>query len=87
MLSSLALALYVFAAMAALDFVWARYSVACAHRRPLAAAAYAALIVVFNGPVVISYVDNHWLLAPAIAGAFFGTWVSLRKSAGELNLG
>lgn len=71
---------YVFVAMAALDFVWAKYSMACADRRAWAAPCYAALIVVFNGPVVISYVDNHWLLLPAIAGAFCGTRISMRKT-------
>jgi len=26
---------------------------------------------------VINYTSNHWLLAPALVGAFCGTWVGM----------
>ena len=69
----------VFGAMVALDFVWARYTQACAAKLRLPAAGYAALIMVFNGTVVLGYVHNAWMLIPAIAGAFVGTFLGIHK--------
>ena len=70
---------YALAFLAAfgLDFVWARYNMATADKRTLAAGVYAIAIYVMNSGLVIFYVVDHWLLVPAVAGAFFGTVASI----------
>ncbi len=71
-------AIIVFAIMTALDFVWARYTAAVTDKRRLAAALYSGAIVGLGGFSTISYVDNHWMLIPAVAGALFGTYLAVR---------
>jgi len=68
----------VFGGLAAVDFVWARYNVACAERRPATAGAYAAIIIAVSGATAVGYINDPVLLAPAALGAFAGTYLSLR---------
>ena len=70
--------LLVFAAMFALDFVWTFYTRAIQRHAALAAANWAVGITLFNGGVTIGYVDNPWLLVPALAGAFTGTFSAMK---------
>lgn len=71
--------LLVFFAIAGLDFVYAEYTKATAGRKPLPASLLAGLIILLSGFVTTSHVDNKWLLLPAAAGAFVGTWLSVRR--------
>lgn len=73
--------LIVFAAMFALDFVWAVYTQACANGTALSASFYAVGIIVLSGTAQIGYVTDYWLLIPAAAGAFLGTFASLKTVA------
>ncbi|HEY5054584.1 MAG TPA: hypothetical protein VII58_00395 [Acidobacteriaceae bacterium] len=69
---------FVFAAMAAADVFWACWSAAVTARRPALAATHGAAIVVCGAFPIVEYVSNHWLLVPAVAGAWFGTYVSVK---------
>ena len=60
-----------------LDFVWARYNIATAQQRVLASGVYAGLIYICNLSIVVGVVNDYWMIAPAAAGAFFGTVASV----------
>lgn len=70
-------AFFVFAAVAFLDFVWARYNMACAEKRIIASGNYAFLIYIASASVVVQYVHELWLIGPAASGAFCGTVASI----------
>ena len=67
-----------FCSVAALDFVWAKYTYAMTGRRPVAAGFYASAIFALGGVAVLSYAANPWMLVPAVLGAFVGTWAAVR---------
>ncbi len=64
-----------FALMFFLDIWWALYTQAMVASRPLLASTWATAIQLFNGALVLKYTDDPYLLIPACAGAFAGTWV------------
>jgi hypothetical protein len=68
----------VFAALFALDFVWAKYTFAMTEKRPILSGAYASGLIVLSGAAAVGYTQNPWLLIPAALGAFCGTWVAVR---------
>lgn len=68
-----------FAAVFALDVVWARYTLAMTNDRPLRAGTYAAFVIALSGLAAINYVNDPWMLLPAAAGAFAGTIVGMVK--------
>lgn len=68
-----------FAAVFALDVVYARYTVAVTDGRKIAASGYAGAVIALSGFAAINYVSDHWLLVPAIAGAVAGTLVGMLK--------
>ena len=70
-------ALLVFVAHVVLDFIFARYNIACAQRRSLAASGWATGIVFCSGYVTIEFVSNNRMLIPAALGAFVGTYLSV----------
>jgi hypothetical protein len=69
----------IFLVTFALDVVWARYTVALVARRIGPASMYAAGITALSGVCAISYVENHWMLLPAVAGAAVGTAAGMRR--------
>lgn len=73
-----------FGAVAALDFVWAKYTYAMTARQPWLAGTYAGAIFALGGVAAISYVANPWMLIPSVAGAFVGTWVAVRSAGRPL---
>lgn len=68
-----------FVAMAVLDYVWAYYTRAIADKQAKKASGHAGAIVALNALVVLSYADNPWMIAPAVAGAVVGTYLSVRR--------
>lgn len=66
-----------FAAVFVLDFVWAFYVDQVKERRAWSAAAWAGLLFLVSAFATVSYVDNHWLIVPAVAGAVMGTWAGV----------
>jgi hypothetical protein len=82
-------ALLVFGMAFLVDIVWGLYIRRSGQGKAFAAANYAALIMVFGAANAISYIGNHWLLAPIIAGNWLGTyavvWWDHRKQQGAPN--
>ena len=57
--------IYVFLAMTAVDWAWARYSMALADRRALAGAIWAVVILLPSATVIMAYVHDPAMLAQA----------------------
>lgn len=70
----------VFAALFALDFVWARYARAMTEQRAARSAHYAAGIILLSGFGITQYASEPLYLIPAALGAWLGTYVAIRKS-------
>ena len=68
----------MFAMVFALDFVWTGYTKSVAADRALLASCYSALIFLIGGLSTIGYVENPWLLIPAIAGGVSGTYCAMK---------
>lgn len=67
-----------FMSMAALDFVWARYTRYVVSRDAMRAGGYAAGIALLAGVTTILYVNDPWLLLATGSGAFVGTVVAMK---------
>jgi uncharacterized membrane protein YfcA len=39
---------------------------------------WAVAVYLMAGVAIINYTSNHWMLIPACAGAFCGTWVGMK---------
>lgn len=72
--------LYAFLSMVALDYVWARYNIACAEKRALASAFCGVGIMLLGALVVLTYVENPWMVIPQALGSFVGTYISVKTS-------
>lgn len=70
-------ALYTFALMFVLDFAWAYYIKMVAEDHAFKASLVASVLMIVNGGVVLSYVNNPWMLIPVALGAFSGTYVCI----------
>lgn len=70
--------LAVFVGMFALDVVYARYTQAITAGKSTGAALYAAILIGLSAFVTVSYVQDHWLVVPLVAGAAIGTWVAVK---------
>jgi hypothetical protein len=68
----------VFCSAVGLDALWALYIRRSSQGKALAAASCAALLLGLGAFNAISYLENHWLLVPAMSGAFVGTYATLR---------
>ena len=69
--------LFAFCSMVGCDFVWARYVRACTKGKPTHAALWAVAVFLSGGVVVLTYVNNPWMLIPAGLGAFCGTFIGI----------
>lgn len=70
----------VFLATAIADVFWTRYMRTVTAKKALAAALWSAGIIGLSAFTVVSYTSNHWLLVPAMAGAFVGTFFTVKKA-------
>lgn len=73
-------AVLAFTGMAALDMVWARYTMAVMARAPHRAGLLASGIMALNALVTLTYVDDWLMILPAAAGAYAGTWLATRRA-------
>jgi hypothetical protein len=73
--------LAAFAAMFILDWVYAVYTRRVAEGRALPAASYAAVLYAISGSLTLAIVHDPRLLPAAIAGAFAGTYFSVRRDS------
>lgn len=65
-----------FFGMAALDWLFARYTFAVTARQAARSSGYAAAFIILQGGVIVSYVHNPWMLIPAALGGAIGTYLS-----------
>lgn len=72
---------FVFFATAIADLVWADWAQAIQNKNASRASANAGLIILFGAYTTVQFVDNHWLIIPAVAGGALGTWWSVRNAA------
>jgi hypothetical protein len=71
-------AILCFGSTLILDVVWAYYTKAIVANRPIRAASYGGVIMGLNGSAMIGVTHDPWMLIPAIAGAFIGTYIGVR---------
>lgn len=76
--------LAVFAALFAADFAWAVCVRKVRDDAPIAAGLWAVAIFIPTAAGVISYTTDPWLLVPATAGTFAGTWAGVRWNTMKL---
>jgi hypothetical protein len=67
----------VFFATLACDFAWTKYNLHSAAKNAHRAAAWSSAIIAFGTINVISYTTNHWLVIPALLGAYVGTYLAI----------
>ena len=72
------LAVFITAALA--DVAWASWTMHAGERRAAAAATWGVGIVLLGSVAVRAYVDSAWYLIPTCAGAWVGTYVTVRRS-------
>jgi len=70
-----------FFAIFLLDIVYTYYLRCVANENVLGASVWSVACYVLGSVAVINYTTNHWLMIPAMAGAFCGTWVGMRLRA------
>lgn len=68
----------VFCATTLGDICWTKYFIEVGKKRELAAANWSAAIIAMGAFTVISYNVNHWLALAAMAGSWFGTYITVR---------
>lgn len=68
----------VFLAVALADVVWSLYFMAMAARQAFAAAAWSAGIIALSAFSTVQYVSDRRLVWAALAGAFVGTFLTLK---------
>lgn len=71
------LALGAFVALAVLDFIWAGYVKAVSSKPPLVAALWAIPVYGVGASVTVQVVHQPWIIIPACAGCFVGTFVGV----------
>lgn len=76
-------ALAVFVSMAALDAIYALYTRRTAEGKAMSSAWLAGGMVFFTATVTILYVGNWYLVPFAAAGAFVGTYFTVRHDHDE----
>jgi hypothetical protein len=72
-----------FFAVFALDVVYTYYLRCVGNGEALGASFWAMPCYLLGSLAVISYTTNHWLLIPAMMGAFCGTWVGMKIKSKE----
>lgn len=72
--------LAVFIATLLADVFWAKWTTAVARQDPFWAGIHAALIILAGGFTIVEYTNNHWLLIPAMLGAYCGTYFVVKNA-------
>lgn len=66
-----------FSAMFLTDLCWAAYIASVKTNSAIAASWWAVALFLLGAVAVLGYTRDRWLLIPAAAGAFLGTWVGV----------
>lgn len=70
--------LLAFVGMTVLDITFAAWAKAVSSARPIKASVIAAVLYAVAAYVTVSIVGDNWLIIPACAGAFVGTYIGTR---------
>jgi len=70
--------LTTFFAIFLLDIVYTYYLRCVQDNQVVKASIWSVACYVLGSIAVINYTTNHWLMIPAMAGAFFGTFVGMK---------
>lgn len=60
------------------DIFYTYYLAAIQERNAFASANWAVVVYVIASMLVIGYTSDHWLLIPAILGAWLGTYIGIK---------
>ena len=63
--------------MAISDYMWAKYISTVASASAFAAASYGMVVVVLGAYIIVSYVEDKRMIAPAALGAWIGTYLAV----------
>lgn len=63
-----------------MDVIWTRLTQATVARAPGVAAAWSTSLYLLSTYAVYSVIHDLWLLIPAAAGAYLGTYVAVKRS-------
>ena len=72
-------AVAVFLVTAATDWLWTRCVSATVLRQEWRAASWGSVLFATSSLLTVSVVDDPWLVLPASAGAFVGTFLAVRQ--------
>jgi hypothetical protein len=72
--------LFVFVMTAIVDWMWGKYIIHTSERSAFKSAMYSSLLTAMGAYITISFVSDHRMLVPAIFGAFFGTYLTVKMS-------
>jgi uncharacterized membrane protein YfcA len=67
-----------FVAIFLLDIVYTYYLRCVAADNVLGASFWSVACYILGSVAVINYTTNHWLMIPAVAGAFCGTYIGMK---------
>jgi len=70
--------LLVFFSVFLADVAWAMYFKSIADKKEYRAGFWGALVYLLGFITVTHYVENKWLILPALCGAFLGTTLTLK---------
>lgn len=73
-----------FFAIFLLDIVYTYYLRCVQYGQTLQASSWSVVCYVLGSTAVINYTANHWLIFPAVVGAFCGTFVGMKFKKKEL---
>jgi uncharacterized membrane protein YfcA len=68
----------IFFAAFGLDIVYTYYLKHVEKNNALGASFWSVACYILGSVAVINYTADHWLLVPALTGAFFGTYVGMK---------
>ncbi len=70
----------VFICMAITDYLYTKWMQSVTAYNKHSAGTYAALLILMTSIVTKSYVEDIYMIVPAMLGAYVGTVVAIRKS-------
>lgn len=68
----------VFVVYVVFDILYALYVLCVARKQAIRASAISAALYSLGAYGVMTYLENHWYLAPLACGAFLGTFLAVR---------
>lgn len=75
--------LLVFIATIAADWIWAAYIIHTSKKHAMTASILSVLIVCISSFVTLVYIQDHRAIIAMAAGAFIGTYLSIRFSKND----